>query len=131
MFFLVATALLTLVSVYVGARLVPPLALGPMGFAAALLVLAVPPLLAAAGVVARSLAAPALARRLTGAGALSLGWVSSLLVLTLLRELVLGAGHALLPSADLAPLRQLSAVAVPALALLATLVGLLRALGSP
>jgi len=131
MFFLIATVLLALVSAYVGMRLLPSLALGPAALAAAILILALPPLLAACGFGARRLDRPALARRLIWAGSLSLGWVSSLFFLTVLREVALGAGALLLRGSQQALLQRSSAFAVPALALLATLLGLWRALGRP
>lgn len=131
MFFIVATALLALVSAYVGLRLLPALALGPVGLALAVLVLALPPLLAAGGMLARLLTRAGWARRLTWAASLALGWVSSLFVLTLLRELTLALGALILPGSDAAALPRLSALAVPALTVLATLWGLLRALGRP
>lgn len=131
MFFLVLTALLTLVSTYVGLRLLPALALGPGALAACAAVLALPPLLAAAGMAARVLARPGLAHRLTWAGSLSLGWVSSLVLLTLAREIAMGVAGWLLPPSSAAALPADSAIAVPLLALLATLFGLYRAIGPP
>ncbi len=131
MFFIVATALLTLVSAYVGVRLLPALALGHLALALAVLVLGLPPLLAAGGMLARLLTRAGWARRLTWAASLALGWVSSLFVLTLLRELTLALGSLILPRSDAAALHRLSALAVPVLAVVVTLWGLLRALGRP
>jgi len=62
---------------------------------------------------------------------LTLGWVSSLLLLTLLREVLLVLGAWLLPAEIFAMLRVWSAAAVPALALAATLIGLYSAIGRP
>lgn len=131
MFFIVVTTLLMLVSLYVGLRLLPSLALGPGALALAALVLALPPLLAAGGMLARMLAKAGWARRLTWAASLSLGWVSSLFVLTLLREPLLAIGAATLPRSEAVALDRLSAAAVPILAAAATLWGLFRALGRP
>jgi hypothetical protein len=131
MFFIVVTALLTLVSTYVGVRLLPAMSLGPIALALAVLILALPPLLAAGGMLARLLARGGWARRLTWAASLALGWVSSLTLLTLLREPLLAIGALTVARSDGAVLHRLSAWAVVALALLATLVGLVRALGRP
>ncbi|HTT04855.1 MAG TPA: metallophosphoesterase [Steroidobacteraceae bacterium] len=131
MFFVVATVVLTLVSAYVGLRLLPALALGHAALALAVVVLALPPLLAVGGMLGRLLTRAAWARRLTWAASLALGWVSTLVVLTLLRELALALGALLMPRPDAAALHRLSALAVPALAAVATVFGLLRALGRP
>ena len=131
MFFVIITALLTLVSTYVGWRLLPSLALGPVALTVATLILALPPVLAAGSMLARFLDKGGWARRLTWAASLALGWVSSLTLLTLLRELVLALGTVLLSRPGAAALYRASAWAVPALALLATLFGLVRALGRP
>jgi hypothetical protein len=131
MFFVIVTALLMLVSLYMALRLLPALALGPAALALAALVLALPPLLAAGGMLARMLTKAGWARRLTWAASLSLGWVSSLFVLTLLRELALPIGAAMLPRSDAGALHRQSALAVIILAVAATLVGLFRALGRP
>jgi len=71
------------------------------------------------------------ARVLKWAGLLSMGWFSSLLVLTLLRDVLLLAGWAVGAMAGAAPdwpaWRDISAVLVPLLATLVTLVGLANA----
>jgi predicted MPP superfamily phosphohydrolase len=105
--------------------------LAPLGLAVASAILALPPLLAAGGMLWRLLSRPAWARRWIGAAALALGWVSSLFMLTLLRELALALGALMLPRMDALALQRLSALSVPVLALLATLLGLVRALGRP
>ncbi|HWG77904.1 MAG TPA: metallophosphoesterase [Steroidobacteraceae bacterium] len=131
MFFIVVTTLLMLVSLYVGLRLLPSLALGPGALALAAFILALPPLLAAAGMLARLLAKTGWARRLTWGASLSLGWVSALFVLTLLREPLLAISASLLSRPDAVSLQRLSAAAVPILAAATTLWGLFRALGRP
>src|SRR5262249_12800697 len=82
---LTAITLLTLVSSYIGVRLLPALSLGPVGLSIAITVLCVPVALAAASMLARWSSRRRLARLLTWSGSLTLGWVSSLLLLTLLR----------------------------------------------
>jgi predicted MPP superfamily phosphohydrolase len=125
-----AILLLALVSSYIGLRLIPPLSLGPVALGAAIAVLAAPVALATASFLARLSARRKLARYLTWGGSLTLGWLSSLLLLTVLRELLLlGAWLAQLDS--LALLRLWSAAAVPVLAAAATLVGLSSAIGRP
>jgi predicted MPP superfamily phosphohydrolase len=129
--FVLITALLTLVSTYTGVRLLPAMMLSPSALIVAVLVLLAPPLLAGAGVAARMWGRPTWGRRLTWAGSLTLGWVSWLFVLTLLREPVLAIAHGLLSRPDAALIWRASAQAVPLLTLLITLIGLFGALGSP
>lgn len=131
MFFVIVTSLLTLVSAYIGIRLLPALSLEPWASAVAILILSLPPLSAAAALVLRSLTASALARRITWAASLTLGWVSWLFVLTLLREPLLGISHWLLPASTATQITRLSAQAVPTLALIATVLGVFGALGRP
>ena len=131
MFFVVATAVLVLVSCYEALRLLPSLALGPTALACAALILALPPLLAAGGLLARMLGKTAWARRLIWAASLELGWVSSLFVLTLLRDVALAIGAAVVPRAEALALHRDSALAVPMVAAAITLLGLFRALGRP
>ena len=69
------------------------------------------------------IARPALADRVSWAGVLSMGFFSSLLVFTVLRDLVL----VLLIGVRWPPLAQMSAVLVPLLALLVTLIGFVNA----
>jgi predicted MPP superfamily phosphohydrolase len=126
-----AILLLALVNTYIGLRLLPALSLGPVPLAVAALVLAAPVALAAASFLARLTARRRLARFFTWGGSLTLGWVSSLLLLTLLREVLLVIGAWLLPPETFALLRVWSAAAVPALALAATLIGLYSAIGRP
>ncbi|HLK70807.1 MAG TPA: metallophosphoesterase, partial [Steroidobacteraceae bacterium] len=131
MFLLVATTLLTLVSACIGLRLLPALMLPPAALGFALAVLALPPLLAAGGTLARARGNTRLAHRLIWGASLSLGWISSLFILTLLRELLLAACSWALTAAGFARIQSESAAAVPALALLTTLLGLVMALARP
>ena len=121
----VAMILLALLHGYIGARLIPAMALGAGGTWLGIVLL-----IASTVLVPTGLCAPARKRfrwadQLTWAGLLAMGYFSSLLVLTVLRDLVLliaaaqGEGGA-------ATLRA-SAVAVPLLALAVTLVGLVNA----
>src|SRR5688572_17712234 len=106
---------------YIGMRLVPALDAPVAGIALALL-LAASAVLTPLGLLARRWLRPPVADRLTWAGMLCMGMFSSLLVLTLLRDVVLLAGWGLgLPEQ---PLGRASAVVVALLALAATVIGL-------
>jgi predicted MPP superfamily phosphohydrolase len=118
-------AILGLLHLYIGVRLLPAMDLGLAGMALGALLLAL-----SAGLVRIGLVAPSLRRTrwsgpLSWAGLLAMGLFSSLFVLTLVRDLVLlvlallGAGGPML-SRD-------SAVAVPLLALLVTVIGFVNA----
>jgi predicted MPP superfamily phosphohydrolase len=109
---------------YIGWQILPALGsatLEWMGGAALLLSFCLIP----AGLIASRGMRQPLADRLTWAGMLAMGLFSTLLLLTLLRELVL-AGAAL-SGAGGAELFNWSALAVPLLAIFATLVGLVNA----
>ena len=108
---------------YIGARLLSWLPM-PAGLAFGLL-LALSALLVPLSLFARRLLRPPAAGRLAWAGMLCLGLLSSLLVLTVLRDLVLLALQA---AGQGEPLwRERTAQAVPLLALAFTLVGLVNA----
>jgi hypothetical protein len=125
---LIASALL---HVYVGARIVPALTAFPGGqhlmIGALLLSAQFMPL----GLLARRVARPPLSDVLTWVGVLFMGLFSSLLVLTVARDvslLALWLADLLLPGRlPLAQLRAGSAEAVPMLGLLVTLLGFLNA----
>lgn len=118
-------ALLVLLHVYIGARLLPAIEPGLIGGAVGVLLLAVSSVLVPVG-----LGAPRLKRRrwsepLTWAALIAMGYFSSLLVLTLLRDVVLAV---LGLAGRLTPLvTHDSAVAVPLTALAVTLVGFVNA----
>ena len=122
-------ALSALIHGWVAVRLMPSL----NGYLAGQLVLAgllgASALLTPLGLTARRFARPPLANRLTWAGLLCRGLISSLLVLTLLRDatLLLVWCVNLFAPGWLAPWRTMSAQAVPLLAALATLLGLFNA----
>ena len=116
---------------YIGLRLLPALAAWPAARLALLAVLVVSALVMPLGLMARRVARPPLTRVLSWAGLLCMGLFSSLLVLTLLRDVALGGlwlAGLLAPGAlSLARWRVLTAQAVPLLAGLATLLGFLNA----
>jgi len=125
--FVLLSALLHL---YVGWRIVPALAPAgaPVGVAGAAFaaVLAASALLLPMTLLARRVRRQPLADRLTWAGSLAMGLFSSLFVLTLLRDvvlLVLALTTLIVPLAWLPAFDRASALAVPLLGLLATVVG--------
>jgi len=123
---LVLSALLHL---YIGVRLLSDLP-WPAAAPWLALVLVLSALFVPAGLLARRLARPPVADTLSWIGHLALGLFSSLLVFTLLRDLLLlvaAAGAWLLGAGWPAELRGITSGAVPLLALAATLVGFLNA----
>jgi predicted MPP superfamily phosphohydrolase len=117
--------LVVLLHCYIGIRLLPAMGLGVLGTTAGILLL-----LASSVLVPLGLSAPRLRRRrwsegITWAALISMGYFSSLLVLTLLRDIVL-LGCALL-GAGTPLLTHDSAMAVPLAALAVTLVGFVNA----
>ncbi|HAT31450.1 MAG TPA: serine/threonine protein phosphatase [Janthinobacterium sp.] len=114
-------AVLALLHAYIGWRLLPALALGVPGWSVGVILLTLSTLLMPLSLFAGMLThRRTLADRLSGIGALAMGLFSSLLVLTLLRDLAL----AVLPGWFGVAV---SAAAVPLLALLVTLIGLVNA----
>ncbi|EEG08074.1 metallophosphoesterase [Pseudogulbenkiania ferrooxidans] len=126
-FIVVASSLLLLLHAYIGVRLLPDLPLGPEGRGLGVLALTLSCVLMPLGLMARGIERQPLADRLAWAGLLLMGVFSSLLVLTLLRDIVLGIAALALPAAELPPLVRDSALAVPLLAGLVSLVGLVNA----
>jgi uncharacterized protein len=115
---------------YIGARIVPAI---PGHFAAALvaLMLAASSVLVPAGFFAHRLAKPRFAATLAWAGFVFMGLFSSLLVLTVLRDVLLLAGSivnlAMASALPIDALRADSAAAVPLLGIAVTFVGYLNA----
>ena len=114
-FFFTVLPLLALLHAYIGWRLLPALPLGIVGTVIGGLVLSVSTLLIPAGMLARFLfVREDWADRISAVGSLLMGWFSSLLVFTLLRDL----GLIFLASSSA---RTWTALAVPLLALVTTL----------
>ncbi|MGV2289991.1 metallophosphoesterase [Trinickia sp. YCB016] len=130
-FFVRAIGIVVLLHIYIGLRLIPELPVGPAfrGLAALWLVLSCG--LIPVGMLARTFERQPLADRLAWIGLLTMGFFSSLLVLTVLRDVALASLltiDALWPrSVPLARWRIDSAAAVPLLALLSTAVGFVNA----
>ena len=120
-----------LLHLYIGLRLLPDMPFGTLGVAALGGWLIVSTSLTPLGLLARRIKRQPLSDRLAWAGLLAIGSLSSLLVLTLIRDVVLLAGHAvsgwLFEGDLLQQFKSSSAVAVPLLAGLFTLVGLINA----
>jgi predicted MPP superfamily phosphohydrolase len=117
--------LLALLHTYIGLRLIPAMALGTAGTVVGILLLLVSTLLMPAGLFGSSLKRFRWSEPLTWAGLLAMGFFSSLLVLTVLRDVALlvlsvaGMGGPAIARA--------SAIGVPLLALGVTLVGFVNA----
>jgi len=118
-----------LIHAYIGWRLLPDMPLAALAATAAWL--AVSAVLIPVSFARRGSERQPFADRLAWAGLLAIGAFSSLLVLTVLRDVVLlvawVASHGLITAATLAQIRDASAIAVPAFAGVATLVGLFNA----
>ena len=119
-----------LLHLYIGGRLVPDLPYGIPAAATAVLMLLASALLVPMAFVRSSAERGAAAERTTWAGLIALGLFSSLLVLTLARDVVLVGmffANRWLTPAGVDALRSASAAAVPVAALAMTLVGFLNA----
>jgi predicted MPP superfamily phosphohydrolase len=123
--FLTVLILLVLLHTYIGLRLMPDMALSAPAIGAGVLLLALLAVLVPVGLVAPTLKRGRWSGQLTWAGLSSMGFFSSLLVLTFLRDIVLlflaliGAGGPGFTHG--------SAVGVPLAALAVTLVGFVNA----
>lgn len=122
---LVILGVLALLHAYIGWRVLPDLPVPAAVRIAGIVWLLLSFFLVPAGLMSHAIRRQPLADRVHWAGMLALGMFSSLLVLTFLRDLALGL--AALFGLDGMAIVTWSAVAVPSLAVLATLVGLLNA----
>jgi uncharacterized protein len=121
---MVAIALLVLLHVYVFVRLAPAVGESPGGVLIASGVLLLSSIAIPLSMRTRSMS-PVWARRSAWLGFILMGWFSSLVILTLLRDLILLSISWLLP--DSSGLTRISAQVVIVLTLLATLIGLFNA----
>jgi predicted MPP superfamily phosphohydrolase len=118
-------ALLILLHVYIGARLMPDIGLGLGGMLAGAVLLALSTVLVPVGLLSSSLRRRRWSEQLAWSGLLAMGLFSSLLVITFLRDIVLlGLGLIGLSSPAFT---HWSAVAVPLLALAVTFIGFVNA----
>jgi hypothetical protein len=123
--FVSVLAILILLHIYIGLRLLPAMDIGLAGLTAGALLLACSSVLVRIGLVAPSLRRTRWSGLLTWSGLLAMGFFSSLLVLTFVRDLVL-LGLTLAGAGGVA-FKHGSALAVPLLALAVTLVGFINA----
>ena len=123
--------LVLLFHLYMGWRLIPDMPFGVAGIVATVLLLVLSLSVLPFAEYARRNKQNPCADHLAGAGFLAMGFFSSLLILTLLREVVLLAGLAasglLIEAATSQQLRSWSAAAVPMLAVLVTFLGFVNA----
>ncbi len=123
--------LIALLHVYVGARLLPSLPITWLGRVLGALALCASFTLIIAGARARRAQESRFAADLAWLGSLDGGFFSSLAVLTVIRDLFLGPALLFVPHVEHAMLETASAVAVPTLAVLATVVGFIDARRRP
>jgi hypothetical protein len=123
---MLATALLAALHIYIGLRLLPALPLDSAGRAAGAFALLLSCLLIPMAVASRLVGRQPLADAMAWAGSLAMGLFSSLLVLTLLRDVALALG-ALLAPASYERLSALSALVVPLAAVAVSLIGFVNA----
>lgn len=126
-FLLLAFIVLGLLHLYIGLRLLPALSLTDNLRALAILWLVLSWLLVPMAVLSRTITRPWLATVLGWGGTLSMGLFSSLFVLTVLRDGVLLLSWPFVSDSAAHTLSQLSAIAVVALGIAMTLIGLLNA----
>jgi uncharacterized protein len=123
--------LIVLVHFYMGWRLLPDLPFGPGSVVAMISLLILSAGVMPFGEFARRNKHSPLSDHLAGAGFLAMGFFSSLLILTLLRDVVLLVGFVasgwLIDAALLLQLQSWTAAAVPALAVFVTIVGFINA----
>jgi predicted MPP superfamily phosphohydrolase len=118
-------AILVLVHLYIGLRLLPDMEVGVPGILLGVVLLALSAVLVRIGLVAPSLRRSRWSGPLTWAGLLSMGFFSSLLVLTFLRDVLLLV--LTLAGAGSPGINRVSALAVPLLALGVTAIGFINA----
>jgi uncharacterized protein len=120
-------ALISLIHLYIGWRLLPDLPYGTSSAVALVLLLVFSGGAMPLAAFARRNKHSPISDDLAGAGFLAMGFFSSLLIFTLLRDIALLACEWLLDAGWLQPMRSWSAVAVAVLAVLVTLLGFINA----
>ncbi|SPJ16083.1 Metallophosphoesterase [Burkholderiales bacterium] len=120
---LIVTGVMALLHTYIGMRLIPDLPISDSARILAVFVLVLSCVLVPLGLLARFIWRQPLADRLTWAGTLTMGWFSSLLMLTVVRDIALEVSRFLPPLSTSASGAAISAIAVPAFATLASLIG--------
>jgi predicted MPP superfamily phosphohydrolase len=125
--FLTAIALLALLHVYIGLRLLPPLPIGATGYVIGAVALLASCLLMPLAVFARAARDPQWSDRLAWIGLTTMGLFSSLVVFTLLRDIVLLIASIFVGAAQALAFERLTAIATIGIAVLATSIGLFNA----
>jgi hypothetical protein len=125
-FIVIAVGLLLLLHAYIGWRLLPALPLALTGRIIGIVLLGISCALLPLGLFARSIQRQPLADRLAWAGFLAMGLFSSLLVLTVLRDISLGIVALLLPQ-RYTTFASTSALVTPLFAVLLSIIGLINA----
>jgi uncharacterized protein len=123
--------LLALLHIYVGVRLLPALPIALLGRVIGALALCASFALIIVGARARMMQNNSFAANLAWIGSLNGGFFSSLAVLTLTRDIFLGPAVLLASRGEAATLESASAIAVPLLAALATIIGFIDARRRP
>ncbi|HZT01974.1 MAG TPA: metallophosphoesterase [Steroidobacteraceae bacterium] len=123
--------LIAILHVYVGIRLLPALPIGLLGRVLGALALCVSFTLIIAGARARLMQNSGFAANVAWLGSLNGGFFSSLAVLTVTRDLFLGPAVLFASRGEGAALEAASAIAVPLLAILATVIGFIDARRRP
>ena len=123
--------LVAVLHVYVGIRLLPALPIGLLGRLLGALALCASFALIIAGARARMMQNSGFAANVAWLGSLNGGFFSSLAVLTVTRDLFLGPAVLFASRGEAATLEAASAVAVPLLAMLATVIGFVDARRRP
>jgi predicted MPP superfamily phosphohydrolase len=133
-FILFATTLIGLLHAYMGARILPALDVGTAGFALGIGLFALSTLLIPVGLLARTLPGRVhehIATSLAWIGLVTTGFASSLLVMTLLRDVMLLPTTILLDYAYAVPVQHYSAWAVLWVSLAFSVIGLINARRAP
>lgn len=123
--------LIALLHIYVGVRLLPALPVAPLGRVIGALALCASFALIITGARARRAQESSLAANLAWIGSLDGGFFSSLAVLTVIRDLFLGPAVLLASRGTAHSIESASAIAVPLLAALATIIGFIDARRQP
>ena len=119
--------MLALLHLYIGLRLLPPLPVGATGHAVGALALLASCLLMPLALFARSARDQEWSDRLAWIGLTTMGLFSSLMVFTLLRDVVLLIARAFVAASQMSAVERITAIATIAIAVLATLIGLFNA----
>ena len=127
-FVFIVLSLIALLHFYIGSRLLPALPIGTAGRVAGGLLLLLSCVLMPMALMARSIERQPWSDRLAWAGYLTMSVFSSLFLLTLIRDITLALAALFAPVALRAEFTLASAIAVPVLTALATLIGLVHAL---